>query len=60
MANDVSAATGTFGGERNTVHVVSATGVENWPTMGKDEVALRLAGRIALHLGPPRSLKAAE
>jgi phosphopantothenoylcysteine decarboxylase/phosphopantothenate--cysteine ligase len=60
VANDVSPAVGTFGGERNTVHLVSATGVEDWPTMGKDEVALRLAGRIALHLGPPRRVRAAE
>ncbi len=60
VANDVSPAVGTFGGERNTVHLVSATGVEDWPTMAKDDVAMRLAGRIALHLGPPRSVKAAE
>jgi phosphopantothenoylcysteine decarboxylase/phosphopantothenate--cysteine ligase len=60
VANDVSAAVGTFGGERNTVHLVSASSVEDWPTMGKDEVALRLAGRIALQLGLPRSVKAAE
>jgi phosphopantothenoylcysteine decarboxylase/phosphopantothenate--cysteine ligase len=60
VANDVSAATGTFGGERNTVHLVTGEGVEDWPTLAKDDVALRLAGRIALHLGRPRGLKAAE
>ncbi|MFO0998009.1 MAG: bifunctional phosphopantothenoylcysteine decarboxylase/phosphopantothenate--cysteine ligase CoaBC [Alphaproteobacteria bacterium] len=47
VANDVSPATGVFGGERNTVHVVSATDVESWQTMTKAEVASRLADRIA-------------
>jgi phosphopantothenoylcysteine decarboxylase/phosphopantothenate--cysteine ligase len=60
IANDVSTAAGTFGGERNTVHLISAEGVEDWPTMAKDDVALRLAGRIALQLGRPRSAAAAE
>ena len=35
VANDVSPATGTFGGERNTVHLISAAGVEDWPTLAK-------------------------
>ncbi|MSP74991.1 MAG: bifunctional phosphopantothenoylcysteine decarboxylase/phosphopantothenate--cysteine ligase CoaBC [Rhodospirillaceae bacterium] len=60
VANDVSPATGTFGGERNTVHLISAAGVEDWPTLSKDEVAGRLAARIALHLARPRSAEAAE
>ena len=60
VANDVSPATGTFGGERNTVHLVSGKGVEAWPTLAKDEVAGRLAARIALHLAQPRSAEAAE
>jgi phosphopantothenoylcysteine decarboxylase/phosphopantothenate--cysteine ligase len=60
VANDVSTASGTFGGERNTVHLISAEGVEDWPTMAKDDVALRLAGRIALQLGRPRRAAAAE
>ena len=60
VANDVSAATGTFGGERNTVHLVSAEGVEDWPTLAKDEVAARLAKRIADHLGRSRPAAAAE
>src|SRR4029434_9222949 len=38
VANDVSTAVGTFGGERNTVHLISAEGVEDWPTMAKDDV----------------------
>jgi phosphopantothenoylcysteine decarboxylase/phosphopantothenate--cysteine ligase len=60
VANDVSTAAGTFGGERNTVHLIGAEGVEDWPTMAKDDVALRLAARIALQLGRPRSAAAAE
>ncbi|SJZ94769.1 phosphopantothenoylcysteine decarboxylase / phosphopantothenate--cysteine ligase [Enhydrobacter aerosaccus] len=60
VANDVSPATGTFGGERNTVHLVSAEGVEDWPTLAKEEVAVRLAVRIADHLGRPRPAAAAE
>jgi phosphopantothenoylcysteine decarboxylase / phosphopantothenate---cysteine ligase len=60
VANDVSPATGTFGGERNTVHLVTAEGVEDWPTLSKDEVASRLADRIATQLSRPRSIKAAE
>ena len=60
VANDVSAAAGTFGGERNTVHLISAAGVEDWPTLPKGDVALRLAGRIALHFGRPSKAQAAE
>ena len=44
VANDVSAAAGTFGGERNTVHLISAAGVEDWPTLAKGDVAMA-AGR---------------
>jgi phosphopantothenoylcysteine decarboxylase/phosphopantothenate--cysteine ligase len=47
LANDVSAETGVMGGDRNTVHLVSAKGVEHWPTQSKDEVAAMLIGRIA-------------
>ena len=47
VANDVSPATGTFGGDSNTVHLIRADGEESWPTLGKDAVAARLADRIA-------------
>ncbi len=47
VANDVSPATGTFGGGDNTVHLVTAEGVEDWPRMTKDGVARQLADRIA-------------
>jgi phosphopantothenoylcysteine decarboxylase/phosphopantothenate--cysteine ligase len=51
LANDVSPGTGTFGGDRNTIHLVDADGTEDWPVMTKYEVAQRLAERIARHLG---------
>jgi phosphopantothenoylcysteine decarboxylase / phosphopantothenate---cysteine ligase len=50
LANDVSAATGTFGGDSNTIHLIDAKGAEHWPALAKDEVARRLAQRIADHL----------
>jgi phosphopantothenoylcysteine decarboxylase/phosphopantothenate--cysteine ligase len=50
LANDVSPGTGTFGGDSNTIHLVDADGVENWPAMTKQEVAARLAERIATML----------
>jgi phosphopantothenoylcysteine decarboxylase / phosphopantothenate---cysteine ligase len=58
LANDVSPATGTFGGERNTVHLVSDAGVEDWPTLAKEEVARLLAERVARHFGPVRPAQA--
>jgi phosphopantothenoylcysteine decarboxylase/phosphopantothenate--cysteine ligase len=47
VANDVSPQTGVMGGDRNRVHIVAHDGVEDWPDLGKDEVARRLAGLIA-------------
>jgi phosphopantothenoylcysteine decarboxylase / phosphopantothenate---cysteine ligase len=60
VANDVSPASGTFGGERNTVHLITAQGVQDWPTLSKDRVAMQLAGAIALHLTRKRPAEAAE
>ncbi|MFG1359841.1 bifunctional phosphopantothenoylcysteine decarboxylase/phosphopantothenate--cysteine ligase CoaBC [Xanthobacter pseudotagetidis] len=51
VANDVSPATGIMGGDLNTVHLVSADGVEDWPSASKAEVARRLVARIAAALG---------
>ena len=51
VANDVSAASGTFGGADNCVHLVSRSGVEDWPALPKTEVARRLAAKIADLLG---------
>ena len=53
LANDVSPGTGTFGGDENTIHFVTAAGVEDWPRMSKDDVATRLAERIAGFLQNP-------
>jgi phosphopantothenoylcysteine decarboxylase/phosphopantothenate--cysteine ligase len=49
VANDVSPATGVMGGSNNRVHLVTSTGVEDWPDMSKAEVAARLVARIAAH-----------
>ena len=46
VANDVSQ-DGVMGGDDNTVAIVSAGGIERWKRMPKDEVARRLAQRIA-------------
>ena len=50
VANDVAPGTGVFGGDRNTVQLVTGDGVEPWPSMSKAEVARRLAQRIAAAL----------
>ncbi len=45
VANDVSG--DVMGGDANSIHLVTASGVETWARMPKDQVADRLAGRIA-------------
>ena len=52
LANDVSAESGVFGGERDTIHLIDATGVEDWPVLTKREVGERLARRVAAVLAP--------
>jgi len=47
VANDVSPETGIMGGSENAVTLISDDGAENWPRMGKDAVATKLAARIA-------------
>ncbi len=39
--------TGVMGGDRTQVHLVTATGVEDWPSLSKDETAARLMARAA-------------
>ena len=46
LANDVSTSTGIFGGESNLVHFITNYGSEEWPSMLKENVAMRLAERI--------------
>ncbi len=50
LANDVSPETGIMGGDTNTIHLVTASGVESWPPQSKDDVARSLIGRIAAAL----------
>jgi phosphopantothenoylcysteine decarboxylase/phosphopantothenate--cysteine ligase len=51
LANDVSPATGIMGGDDNTVHLISAAGVEAWPPQSKESVARMLVDRVATELG---------
>ena len=55
----IASGTGTFGGDRNTIHLVDGDTIEDWPLMTKHEVAARLAERIAAKIGsnfgPPPS-----
>lgn len=51
-ANDVSPASGTFGGDATTLHLVRAVGadgVETWPQASKVQAAEKLAAEIATH-----------
>jgi phosphopantothenoylcysteine decarboxylase/phosphopantothenate--cysteine ligase len=50
VANDVSPATGIMGGDSNTVHLVTADAVEDWPPQSKEDVARALIARIAATL----------
>ena len=50
LANDVSPETGIMGGDANTIHVVTADGVESWPPQSKNDVARALIARIAAAL----------
>jgi phosphopantothenoylcysteine decarboxylase / phosphopantothenate---cysteine ligase len=36
-----------MGGSRNSVKIISETGIDAWPDLDKDEVATRLAALIA-------------
>jgi phosphopantothenoylcysteine decarboxylase / phosphopantothenate---cysteine ligase len=47
LANDVSAGTGTMGGDVNRVHLVTREGCESWPPQRKEALAQALVARIA-------------
>ena len=51
VANDVSPSGtsigGAMGGDRNRVTIVTRSGVQEWPEMSKEEVAIKLAELIA-------------
>lgn len=55
IANDVSPSSGVMGGENNTVHVISAAGVESWPEMSKAKVARKIMERAATELHAKRT-----
>ena len=48
VANDVSG--DVMGGDANAVHLITAQGAEEWPRLLKQQVAARLAARIAEEL----------
>ncbi|MBL6957570.1 MAG: bifunctional phosphopantothenoylcysteine decarboxylase/phosphopantothenate--cysteine ligase CoaBC [Rhodospirillales bacterium] len=53
VANDVSAGSGTFGGDTNIVHLIRGEGetdIEHWPRLSKADVARRLGDEIAAAL----------
>ncbi len=60
VANAVSPENPAFDVNDNTVHLVTATGVEDWPKASKDEIAKKLAARIANMLAPTAIKTAAE
>lgn len=54
VANDVSPGTGIMGGTSNTVHLVTAGGVDSWPPLPKQEVATRLIAWLVALPAPAR------
>ncbi len=50
LANDVSPQTGIMGGDRNTIQLVTAKGIEPWPPQSKENVAAMLIARVAKEL----------
>ncbi|KAB2685631.1 bifunctional phosphopantothenoylcysteine decarboxylase/phosphopantothenate--cysteine ligase CoaBC [Brucella pseudintermedia] len=53
VANDVSHGpdgSSVMGGDRNHVRILSRSGIEEWPEMSKEQVAERLAAKIAERL----------
>ena len=53
LANDVRPETGIMGGLDNEILFVESRGTEAWPRMSKQEVAERLADRVAAFLRAP-------
>jgi phosphopantothenoylcysteine decarboxylase/phosphopantothenate--cysteine ligase len=47
VANDVWPGTGAMGGDDTQIHLVTGSGVEDWPPLSKDETAQRLLARAA-------------
>ena len=55
VANDVWPGTGVMGADNTQVHLVTEMGVEDWPSLSKDETASRLLARAADALSAMRS-----
>ncbi len=49
VANDVSPGTGIMGGDDNTVHLITDSGLESWDKMTKTQVGAALVARISQH-----------
>ena len=49
VANDVSPEKGVMGGDNNTIKLLTKSGAEEWPTMAKTQVAMRLVEKIITH-----------
>jgi phosphopantothenoylcysteine decarboxylase / phosphopantothenate---cysteine ligase len=47
VANDVSPEGGVFGGDANTVHLISKSGIDSWPHASKQDVAKKLLHKLA-------------
>ncbi|GAA4483056.1 bifunctional phosphopantothenoylcysteine decarboxylase/phosphopantothenate--cysteine ligase CoaBC [Gluconacetobacter asukensis] len=52
VANDVRPETGIMGGMENEIVLITGEGAEQWPRMGKQDVATHLADRIATFFTP--------
>ncbi|MFP5432917.1 MAG: phosphopantothenoylcysteine decarboxylase, partial [Alphaproteobacteria bacterium] len=50
VANDVSG--DVMGGDANAVQIVTASGIDAWPVMPKDQVAQKLIEKVADALSP--------
>ncbi len=55
VANDVWPGTGAMGGDQTEVHLITGQGVEDWPSLSKDDMARRLLARAAEALHALRS-----
>ena len=56
VANDVSGPGAVMGGDTNTVHLLTADGTEDWPKMGKAEVAGRLIDKVSGYIAKLRGI----
>ncbi|MEE3036299.1 MAG: bifunctional phosphopantothenoylcysteine decarboxylase/phosphopantothenate synthase, partial [Pseudomonadota bacterium] len=60
IANNVSPDTGVMGGDFNTIHFLTQTSEERWEMLSKQDVALRLADKIADYFSETHKLEKQE